>query len=522
MLESREVPANFYWDPQSNLDLSSTNLSNWLNPQGVRCGVQMIGAPIPGPNSDDTLIFGEDLSNKTGHGTVGVGGTGGSNGPSYNTLDCNLDYVPQSGNQTGPLYAPTDYYGLTLKYTYGIGTVKLIHSSYVNYFEMRGGNINQLPVGNEGGANHVTVNNLLTWTAGTINTNAQAGFLNLNIGAHGWVDPGEGLSVTTGSTIILKGDSTNETGSSAVLQQGFIDIANGDGIDVGGFAKFQINAPIHPTEYTLATVGVTVVADLVVEGRKKLYIREDGQAIISGADSKSATVPPHCQLDTFIDNEGHFIIEGQVQVRVDGVKKENGNDTYSYFQDNDSESETIACLEMDANSEISCKGNFVSQTGSIIIAEHFIGKNISEATNTRILVDTSRTIVIGGAVFVKNTQTYTAKLYLGGVVSFLDGVNLNFYVRNVDILGNLYTTFSSLSSSLQMTFEDTATIRLQDSHPVPGFTEITVPEGHREKLVSSGVGLTSNFANITFVCTDFPGLFQLVLGTNSFEAKYTP
>ncbi len=232
MLESRLVPANFYWDPQSGTNLNSDYAANWLDAQGYRSAAT--------PTNMDTLIFGAELGSMPEHQTQTPGDPPGLPSGSYvNTLDCVLKLVRNStpgmpGTPSPQEFVP-DYFGWIFHYEYANGTVRMQNPSQVKNYEMHGGNLYQV------GGNELTVGVQLKWTWGTINTNAAAGVMKFAGGSFGYVEPRDEGTVKTGNTVILESilnGNNPATGSLLQQVQGTVLLTKGEGMQVNNCSTF--------------------------------------------------------------------------------------------------------------------------------------------------------------------------------------------------------------------------------------------------------------------------------------------
>lgn len=270
-LESREVPAAFWWAPPSAGNLQATTANNW-----------MMGPNTPYarwstlPDWDDHLLFQS------------------SNGGDY---DCNVPlWATPGGEEGGPPAGSPDFAGIHIADNYS-KTVNLQRSPTVGTVELASANgkIAQNDPGTaaQGSGGTLTIKTLLTWTAGTLNNGSLPGVVTLAATATGLAAPADGSEVKLGSTLKLLGNTTNQTGSTLELNDGTFTLTNnqvGFHLMAGSLLGVACGAPAT-TEYT--TPGEINIKDNSDSGNtaSKIFIDEGATANIYKKDSSARGVP---------------------------------------------------------------------------------------------------------------------------------------------------------------------------------------------------------------------------------------
>ncbi len=265
MLEARDVPAAFYWNPLLSGGMVNANVdvaSNWTDMSGVR----QTAAPV----SADDLYF-------TGYSQPG------SSGPSYPGANA----VIKSADINQPVVRTYNSIHLLAGYT---GTVDFKVSTYVGILELRGGNIaqNDAFYATAGGG-HLTVRVHFDWTGGTLNSGPTAGWVHLE-GATGIIDPGDGNTVNTRSTLNLM-KNASDVMASTTQRRGFIDFLDGNGMIVGETCQVELKVKPIPAGNPNAIVGYkgtqTTTGDL---NRKYIHVKKDAKVIVA-RDPEDANNP---------------------------------------------------------------------------------------------------------------------------------------------------------------------------------------------------------------------------------------
>jgi hypothetical protein len=223
-LESREVPANYYWAPPSSSDLLASTAGNWRTGPTTPYTTYTVA-----PDADDHLYFQANASNAdcVVASAAGAGGEGG--GPSW------------SGSQFAGMHLLAAYEGtVELRRDVAVGTLDLAAPDAAIWQ-------NDPATVSQGDAGTLTVTAALTWTAGTLNSGSVPGTVALAATATGLAAPLDGVSVSLGSKVQLLGNSTTQTGSTLEVQDGTFNLTNSQvGFEVASFAalEFALGAPV--------------------------------------------------------------------------------------------------------------------------------------------------------------------------------------------------------------------------------------------------------------------------------------
>ncbi len=234
MLEARDVPAAFYWNPLAGSDLLASTATNWVDGSGIRAmtapgaadDLYFTGVEIP-VTSTESLIFGAESF------VVPPGSPPPPPPPPPVIAQANCYITSSDPNES----IVRTYNGVHVMAGY-TGTVDFKVSTFVGNLELRGGNIaqNDAFYASAGGG-HLAVTVHFDWTAGILNSSSTAGWVHL-VGATGIIDPGDGNTVGLGSTLSLE-KNTSDLGADVTLGDGTIQGIGLPDIFVGEFCKLQ-------------------------------------------------------------------------------------------------------------------------------------------------------------------------------------------------------------------------------------------------------------------------------------------
>lgn len=213
MLEARDVPAVYYWDPvldqnggEEQIDPRVSVGSNWTDQYGTRYS----DSSPPGAN-DDLYYIGTSLEPSNG-------------APQFPWSESYID--SSSGGTFKSIHLLAGY----------TGTVHLQVATTVGTFEQQDGAIAQ-----ESGGLDFYVTSSFTFTGGTLNNTSSLGTVHLQ-GATGTIQPATNGSVERGSTLSL--ESRSGVGSTLTQLPGTEWTTNGAGMDV--FANCSYELPEQP------------------------------------------------------------------------------------------------------------------------------------------------------------------------------------------------------------------------------------------------------------------------------------
>ena len=196
MLEARDVPAAFYWNPLGGSDLLASTANNWTD------GVSSRYSTPPGTAAD--LYF-------PGH------PVGSSSGPSYPSAPATID----SGGVFKSIHI----------YDYGLSVTTSVDVT-VETLELRRGNIVQQNAASNGGK--LTITSRFDWTGGDLNPDTSSpagptvGLVTLS-GATGLINPGDGTTLNLGTQFVVDSGAfvTQASGGISLLKDNGFDILNG-------------------------------------------------------------------------------------------------------------------------------------------------------------------------------------------------------------------------------------------------------------------------------------------------------
>ena len=291
MLEARDVPAALYWNPLLSGGMVNTNVdvaSNWTDMYGVR--------PTAAPVSADDLYF-------TGYSQPG------SSGPSYPSANAEI----KSADNNQPVVRTYNSIHLLAGY---YGTVDFKVSTYVGILELRGGNIaqNDAFYATAGGG-HLAVTVHLDWTGGTLNSGPTAGWVHV-VGATGIIDPGDGNTLITGSTLNLKQNGIGLR-STADFVSGTTDYRGGFGLIVDSLCQARVVPPLD-AQVSFTASNSTQAGDPT--GKKKIEVKTGGEFSVNRrpADVNDARRVQYRSELGILNSGGLVTILGRTDVTLTG------------------------------------------------------------------------------------------------------------------------------------------------------------------------------------------------------------
>jgi hypothetical protein len=339
VLESREVPAAFWWAPNPSNPVA-TVASNWRQGDGTLAAQWN---RLPGYADD--LYFQQRTTSEE----VEIG-----------NFDCNIPlWAVAGGEEGGPPAGSPDFAGLHLVNGYS-KTVNLQRSPTVGTLEMASasGKIaqNDPATASQGSGGTLTISSSLSWTGGSLNygpLSSLVGTINLAATATGVAAPTNDGTVSLGSNLKLLGNTATQTGSTLTMQDGRYDLYRG----VNLHATRYCNLNLAPVNFLGATKIIIDGKEATQDEKGTIEVDPDSRCVIKPAsrpanNNKWAEVALTGTSPIF-RNKGWTFIEDHTQLQIHPTAGQNSG---YYEQTSDLGEEAKALTRLEGGSMIDCTG----------------------------------------------------------------------------------------------------------------------------------------------------------------------